>query len=191
MFICALGILRDAKALPWYATIDGCPSSGLAAIDFRRAHGLSDAPTSKIEMPGYCWQDEEFVRQHARLANDNADILSEYTPGRQIDWQVNAINEIYQPQYALYVSNDRGPYVHLAPEVIRVYLAKQDKETGRAVFRDLWFGERRLRARAMHEAFDLGTTEGRTRALAWLKNDHDALAEACAIVDAASEGIAL
>jgi len=43
--------------------IEGCPSYGLEAIDFRRQHNLPEEPSSKIKPPSGAFQDEKLVRQ--------------------------------------------------------------------------------------------------------------------------------
>jgi len=43
--------------------IEGCPSDGLSAIDFRRAHGLLGAPTNCVEFEARSWVDEFCARQ--------------------------------------------------------------------------------------------------------------------------------
>lgn len=179
--------------------IDGCPKNGLAAIDFRRQHGLPDAPSNIIILPSFQWEDEAFVREHAHLADSDADIEGSGRAGKQINLYVGAPGHIHQPKWQEgfrslgdvhgYVM--AGGRVQISPQVIKAYLQARTKETGRAFFLDLWFGERRIRARVMHEAYGLQTEEGRRKALEYLKGDQDALTEACAIIDAESEGVCL
>src|SRR5258708_2148356 len=86
--------------------IEGCPSSGIEAVDFRRKHGLLEEASDKIEMSAYSWTDEEFVRLAPKnRVSSSADLEGRYSAGDQCIHICNAIGEVYQTRHSL--STDR------------------------------------------------------------------------------------
>jgi len=55
--------------------IEGCPEAGIAAIDFRRKHGLPEAPTNKQAIPLELTS-ERLVRKYAAHADHSGDLAS-------------------------------------------------------------------------------------------------------------------
>lgn len=57
--------------------IDGCPSSGLAAIEFRETHGIPPEPTNKLRVSLRQEGEDRFARfcrAHSKLLDNNADL---------------------------------------------------------------------------------------------------------------------
>lgn len=150
MFTVRLGLCRNGKCLPFRLRIEGCPGYGIAAIDFRRAHGLPEAPSNEIEVPGFDWQDEEFVRANAGRADGDANINYEYRGGRQIHHSVNAVGEVCKTEF--YASNNHSLYA--TPESIFTYLSEQHPKTGRHLYLDLWDHEARSLERCRQELLE-------------------------------------
>lgn len=143
MFNVILGAKR-AQVHPFTVQIHGCPNGGIAAVDFRRSHGIPAAPTNKIELPGHEITDEEFCRAHPNRCNSEADIVTEYDRGAGGKvWSCNAVGDVYSN---FRFSLEHGPYASLlplSPHVIRDYVAAQTPETVRALLLDLWQCEAR------------------------------------------------
>jgi len=186
MFKCVLGI----EGRRFRVAIDGCPRSGLAAIDFRRRHGLPDEPSNVQELPGYVWADEEFVRENAELSDGEADINCQGKAGDQENWQTTAAGKVcLNSHYCRSITGEGGYYVKVSPEVVRAYLAEQTPETARAVFRDIWDGSVRNKLRAVAEVYILADPDERRAALEKeLGGDQELLARACALADQEAEG---
>ncbi|MFM7012523.1 MAG: hypothetical protein ACKO0Z_24870 [Betaproteobacteria bacterium] len=58
--------------------IEGCPESGIQAIDFRRKHGLPEAPTNVFNLP-IDTIDESLVRQFEEYADKDGDLKDEFS----------------------------------------------------------------------------------------------------------------
>lgn len=184
---------KGGSLAPVKAYIDGCPKSGIPAIDFRRRHGLPDAPTNLIELPPCRWEDEAFVREYADRADENANLSgSSDRVGRQTTYGVRDGRLTTSHQDLADWGSRRVDYVILSPEVIRRYLEDPGPATARAVLLDLWAYTARSKALAVAQLCDLSTEAGRAKALEkHYGGDAEALAEACVIVDAAADGVTI
>jgi hypothetical protein len=190
MFKCVLHSDNDG----WRCELDGCPKNGLGAIDFRRKWGLPDAPSAVITLPSYTWEDEEFVREAAALAeylvNDRADVISVERAGCQYSYWTSAgrVNRGDSRNFC-----ERYRPVILPPAVALAFLAGPSPAAGRDVFRALWARGREDLCRALAECHDLADPEGRAMAaqdVARLGEPADVLAQACAFADRLLEGAA-
>ena len=155
---------------PWLVRLEGCPSSGIGAIDFRRAHGLPAEPSDLIEIPPYIGTDEAFVRANADLANNQADLDAGGAAGVQRGYVVDIINgegRLSGPW------EERGEGRRLAPEVVRKYLAAQTAQAARELLCDLWAYSARSKARAEKKLADEAQALAEARKL--LKSELDAL----------------
>jgi hypothetical protein len=141
MFDVVIGRRRGNGIASFTVVIEGCPRNGIEAIDFRRAHGLPEAPACEIDLPGYSFPDEVFVREHPDKADGNADILTEHRAGEQVRSGIGHRGEIHETTHRIY--DYRGFHVRLSPEAVRAYLEAQTPKTGRALLLDLWDGTRR------------------------------------------------
>ncbi len=136
MFNVNLGMCRNGKPCAFTVLIEGCPSDGLPAIDYRRSHGLPEAPCDRIELPGFTFADEGFCRAHPDKLTDGANVETEYRAGEQKAYSVSTEGEVRSLRtYSL--SGYHGHAV-LSPETIRAYLAQQTPETARALLLDWW-----------------------------------------------------
>ena len=156
--------------MPWTAHIEGCPYSGVGAIDFRRAAGLPAAPSNRIELPSFAWTDEQFVRAYPKRADSSANIEGRYAGEQYRGTQ----------RYHIGTSAGQGYHPYLTPAVIAAYLAAQTPETGRAVLIDIWDGTRRYdeqqRAQAERAAAEKAEREAaRTAARDLIRDELDAL----------------
>lgn len=185
MFKCTLG---HANGQPFTLIIKGCPRGGLPAIDFRRAHGLSDAPSNRIELPSLEFVDEDFVRERDGRADAEADLKSDSLGGRQWLYGVNARGVVNRNQHAHYIIGGlSGYHAHAPAERIVAYLREPCPETAKELWRSVWDMEFVSMAEACHEAYDLSTDAGRQRAVADGFLTEDQLADACAVLDMAQE----
>jgi hypothetical protein len=57
--------------------IQGCPDDGLAAVTFRRKHGLPEQPNNLANFEYESGSDEAFCQQFPELLNANADLILE------------------------------------------------------------------------------------------------------------------
>ncbi len=146
MFNVNLGMCRNhATPCAFTVVIEGCPSAGLPAIDYRRSHGLPEAPCDTIELPGFSFVDEGFCRAHPDKLTDSANVETEYRAGEQARYRAYE-NEVKQLSSA--TLNGYNARVTLAPETIRAYLAEQTPETARALLLDWWDYSGRSKASA-------------------------------------------
>lgn len=101
--------------------IEGCPKSGIPAIDFRRQAGLPESPTNVIKLL-VDLTSEAAVRQFAQFANSDADI-------RYDDAGYGFYDSLSSPDLAGSPDNDcRRSRHHVSPVVLRTCL--QDAENG-------------------------------------------------------------
>ena len=78
MFRVILGPERNGTVYNFKVRLEGCPRSGLECIDWRRTHGLPEAPSSLIELPGIAFTDEDFCRSVVDKLNGEADVVTDY-----------------------------------------------------------------------------------------------------------------
>lgn len=124
--------------------IEGCPSYGIEAIDFRRQHGLPDAPSHVAEIPALEWEDEAFVRAAPReRVSLTADLSGHHEAGRQRWWRVYVRGNPHAVNMSLTSSPANGEWPYVQPQVLAAYLKDPSPETGAALLRDIWAGEAR------------------------------------------------
>lgn len=120
--------------------IEGCPSSGLDAVDYRRKYGLPEAPTNTLWVPRLTWTDEEFIRETGK-ADSSADVHVRY-----LEPYLSAVNAVGE------VCASRCDYCVAEPEVLAEHLKEPTDETGRNLVRSILGAERRSKVRAEAEA---------------------------------------
>jgi hypothetical protein len=165
--------------------IEGCPPSGIPAIDFRRQYNFPDSPTNTIVLPDYEFVDEEFVRAKAQYADDNANIDMTrfgYYPRRWVRGEIK-LSETYCRLL-------NGTIV-IPPKLVREYLSQQIPETAKALIQAVWLNPIKQMAQEACKAFDLGTESGRQEALIFYEGDTDGLSFALMLYDAMKDGVVL
>lgn len=143
MFNVIFGFHRNEKVHPFTVCIEGCPENGLAAVDFRKKYGLSQAPNNKIELPGRIFQSESVCRQFK--TNNDADVALEYWS--QIDWRVNLLTFA-----TVSYSNTLENGFYLSPKVIKEYLENDCIHCGVNLLKDITNYTSRRKKKAEREA---------------------------------------
>ncbi len=136
-------IRKDYKSTdPVQLHIEGCPLSGVAAVDFRRRHGLPEAPDATASLPWYEFSDEAFVRENPALANEHADIALYRFSQKSCFAGREGVVERSPSCFDLRVAQ---------PEAIAAYLKEQTPETAKALLRSVWTYRDRTLATATAE----------------------------------------
>lgn len=127
--------------------IEGCPTAGIAAVDFRRQHNLPEAPTSRVDLPKGVFVDEASVRDLAIVT----DYMADASLGRvcQKQWSCNARGSVYEDSTAGFHYTKS---LQISPEAIRSYLARQTLETAVDLILDAISGSERSKLHAEQEA---------------------------------------
>jgi hypothetical protein len=122
--------------------IQGCPANGLAAIDFRRSHGLPDAPDDSISLPAGRWVSEEACRS---LPPEWLDANANAHPNnlKLKRWICSMEGKVWEETYH---------YPLASPGAIKAYLDNPGAETAAALLRDLHECRNRNRAAAQARA---------------------------------------
>lgn len=153
MFRVIVGTERNGQLSPLHVYIEGCPRSGIEAIDFRRRHGLPDAPTSEIDLPGFAFTDEALCRAHPERCDSSADICTENrSTGSVKEWCCNSsgVYESSTPRYACSQYYE-GFYLYVQPLIICAYLEAQSPLTAKALLENIWGYTQRSKVRAEAE----------------------------------------
>ncbi len=155
MFAIIIGLESNGELLSygseWTAIIEGCPTDGVEAIDFRRAHGLPDGPSNRIALPGYAFGSEALVRALPDAAIARANIsLDSYQCG-QVEWFANAEGDVLQRGRRT-LRGYGGYNLVVGPDVLAAYCREQNPLTAEALLRDVLAYPQRSRAAAEREA---------------------------------------
>lgn len=120
--------------------IDGCPEEGLAAVDFRRSHGLEEAPSDLIDLTPAELVDEKAAR--SLPLNGKADFEPIYQFRQAFAAPSGAIGMRYPSNWG------RDNCARISAEAIRDWQAKQTPESAVALFQSVLEIDRRERDKA-------------------------------------------
>ncbi len=171
MFNVSLGCVRNDKTMDFTIRIEGCPPKGIEAVDFRKAHKLPPAPTDKIDLPGYTFPDEAFVRGNPQRANESADVVLEYVT--QYVSCCNRVGEVYKGSSVCTLGGQGGYFLHAEPWAIAAYLENRHPNNAKALFMSIWGFEHRSRRIAENEAAAIAAKKKEAREV--LKGEFDEL----------------
>ena len=139
---------------PFVVLIEGCPESGIAAVDFRRQVGLPEQPTNQVSLPGFKFEDEAFVRANFSLADDYADIHldRQHLQGWACDDQGNVAKLSSRGMRQPHGYGYAGTGHYAEPAAIAAYLVERTPETARGLLRSIFGWPARTRADAETQA---------------------------------------
>jgi len=121
-------------------SIDGCPEEGLAAVDFRRAHGLAEAPCEFIDLTPATLVDEAA----ARLLPLNA--AADFEPLYQFRQSVALTGGRVDTRYPS--NGGRSNHPRISADAIRNWQAEQTPANALALYASVQEIDRRERDKA-------------------------------------------
>lgn len=131
----------EKYAAPLEVQIEGCPSGGLAAVDFRRQHGLPDGASDRVYVPPFRFVDEATARRLPVDGSADYDAADAMT----IQWACNSAGEVYR-------ANSWERRRLATPSQITAYLAEQTPHTALNLILDMLGAEQRSKTEAEQQA---------------------------------------
>lgn len=156
MFKIICGILRNNEPRNFNLEIEGCPLAGVEAIDFRKQHGLPQAPNNKIELPGRMYENETVARrfQLDNEANVNLEYIHQWESyihqcGSSKVANLKIITNLRSVNGGLY------KYPVAAPEIIKEYLEHDCIGYAEKLLKDIISYSERSKTKAEAEVYRL------------------------------------